>query len=194
MQGTCLKTEWCTWNYIFTLTLFTFDPFDPGEVAWILFGPKNTACSQNSLDSGRLLHLCSMVSMPCALDQAVVVHEPLHRRVSCFTVAFKRLSWILRTLYWIRCSGGWSLWRQISNNVGQHISTSMVECYSMSFRAGLRCRDEIVCPLIQCALQAMGPGATLFRTTVPLLTELGSSHISCRLLPRFGSCQFLDSE
>ena len=40
------------------------------------FGPKNAACSQNSLDSGRLLHPCSVVSMPCALDQAIVVHDP----------------------------------------------------------------------------------------------------------------------
>ena len=78
MQGTCLKTEWCMWNYIFMLTLFTFDP---GQVAWISFGPKNAACSQNSLDSGGLLHPCSVVSVPCALDQAVVVHDPLHSRV-----------------------------------------------------------------------------------------------------------------
>ena len=83
MQGTCLKTEWWMWNYIFMLTLFTFDP---GEVAWISFGPKNAACSQNSFDSGRLLHPCSVVSMPCALDQAIVVQCPLHRRVSCFIV------------------------------------------------------------------------------------------------------------
>ena len=41
-----------------------------------MFGPKNAACNQNSLDSSRLLHLCSVVSMPCALDQAVVVHDP----------------------------------------------------------------------------------------------------------------------
>ena len=39
----------------------------------------------------------------------------------------------------------------------------MVEYYSTSFRAPYRCRDEIVCPLIQCALQAMGPGATLLQ-------------------------------
>ena len=62
--------------------------FDPGEVAQILFGPTNAACSQNSLDSGRLLHPCSVVSMPCAMDQAIVVHDPLHRRVCCFTVGF----------------------------------------------------------------------------------------------------------
>ena len=29
------------------------------------------------------------------------------------------LSWVLRTL---RCSGGWLLWRHISNDVGQHVS------------------------------------------------------------------------
>ena len=85
MQGTCLKTEWCTQNYIFMLIFFTFDP---GEVTWISFGPKNVACSQNSLDSGRLLHPCSVVSVPCVLDQAVVVHDPLHGPVSCFTIAF----------------------------------------------------------------------------------------------------------
>ena len=107
------------------------------------------------------------------------------------------LSWVLRMLHWMRCSGGWSLWRQISNDGGQHISTLMVEYYSTSFRAnltGLRCRGESVCPLIQCALQAMGPGATLCRTTMPLLTELGSSQIACHPLSRFGSHQFLDSE
>ena len=32
------------------------------------------------------------------------------------------LSWVLRTLHWIRCSGGWLLWRHISNDVGQHVS------------------------------------------------------------------------
>ena len=26
MQGTCLKTEWYTQNYIFMLIVFTFDP------------------------------------------------------------------------------------------------------------------------------------------------------------------------
>ena len=46
-----------------------------------------------------------------------------------------RLSWVLRMLHWICCLGGWSLWRQFSNDVGQHISTSMVEYYSTSFRA-----------------------------------------------------------
>ena len=131
MQGTCLKTEWCTRNYIFMLILFTFDPC---EVAWISFGPKNAACSQNSLDSGWPLHPCSMVSMPCALDQAPVVHDPFHRWVSCFTIAFNDGRKCV-TLHSIRCSGGWSLWRQISNDVGQHISTSVVEYHSTSFRA-----------------------------------------------------------
>ena len=67
------------------------------------------------------------------------------------------------------------LWRQISNGAGQHISTSKVEYYSViqGSLTGLCYRDEIVCPLIQRALQAMGPGATLCRTTMPLLTELG---------------------
>ena len=83
------------------------------------------------------------------------------------------------------------------------ISTSMVEYYSTSFRelyiiqgslTGLRCRDEIVCPLIQHALQAMGPGAILCRTTVPLLTELRSSQIFCCPLSTFGSHQFWGNE
>ena len=37
-----------------------------------------------------------------------------------------------------------------------------------------------MCPLIHRAVQAMGPGATHCRTTVPLLTELRSSQISHR--------------
>ena len=117
MQGTCLKTERCMRNYIFVLMLFTFDP---GEVAWISFGPKNAACSQNSLDSGWLLQQCSMVSVPYALDQAAVVHDPLHGWVSCFTIAFNDGRKCV-TLHLICCLGGWSLWRQISNDVGQHI-------------------------------------------------------------------------
>ena len=57
------------------------------------FGPKNVACSQNSRDSGRLLHPCSVVSVPCALDQAIVVHDPHHRPVSCFTVYLGFWDW-----------------------------------------------------------------------------------------------------
>ena len=79
-------------------------------------------------------------------------------------------------------------WRQISNN------GRIVLYIIQGSLTGLRCRDEIVCPLIQRALQAMGPGATLCRTPMPLLTELGSSQISCRPLFRFGSGQFLDNE
>ena len=56
----------------------------------------------------------------------------------------------------------------------------MLLCIIQGSLTGLHCRDEIVCPLIQSAQQAMGPGATLCRTTVPLLTELGSSQISHR--------------
>ena len=181
MQGTCLKTEWCTWNYIFMSILFTFDP---GEVAWISFGPKNAACSQNSLNSDRLLHPCSVVSMPCALDQAIVVHDPLHRWVSCFTFAFNDGRKCVCLRFWERFIGyavREVLWRQISNDVGQHISTSVVGNYVIQGSlTSLRCRDE-------------GPGAILCRTTMPLLAELRSSQIYCRPLSRFGSHQFLDN-
>ena len=130
--------------------------------------------------------------MPCALDQAVVVHDPLHRWVSCFTVAFNDGRRCV-------CPGGRSLWRQISNDVGQHVSTSMVLgrmllCVIHGSLTDLRCRDEIVCSLIHPALQAMGPCATLCRTPLPLLTELRSSQISCHPLPKVGSCQSLDKE
>ena len=37
-----------------------------GLGGWISFLPKNAACSQNSFDSGRLLHLCSVVFILCA--------------------------------------------------------------------------------------------------------------------------------
>ena len=88
------------------LTLFTFDP---GEVAQILFSPKNAACSQNSLDSGRLLHLCGVVSMPCALDQAIVVHD-LFTDESAASLLLSTMagnaSEVLRMLHSIRCSGG----------------------------------------------------------------------------------------
>ena len=196
MQGTCLK-QWCTWNYIFMLTLFTFDP---GEVAWISFGPKNAACSQNSLDSGRLLHPWSVVSMPCALDQAVVVHDPpdespasqllstmagnasvLGSENTSFSTLFGRLIAMEADQYW--CGSAYI-----------HLSGRILLYIIQGSLTGLHCRDEIVCPLIQHALQAIGPGATFCRTPVPLLTELRSSQISCRPLSRFGSCKFLDNE
>ena len=90
------------------------------------------------------------------------------------------------------------LWRQISNDVSQHnynyLNGRILLYFIQGSLTGLRCRDEIVCPLIQRAVQAMGPGATLCRPSMPLLTELRSSQISCRLLPKVGSCQVLDNE
>ena len=96
---------------------------------------------------------------------------------SCFSVAFKRLSWVLRTLHWIRCSGCWSLWRQISNN------GRIVLYIIQGSLTGLRCRDEIVCPLIQRALQAMGPGATLCRISDNSATPHRARVITYFLLP-----------
>ena len=92
--------------------------------------------------------------------------------------------------------GRLSLWRQVSNDVGQHIHLNgrILLYVIQGSLTELRCRDEIVCPLIERAVQNMGPGATLCRTTMPLLTPLRSSQISCRLLPRFGSRQVLDNE
>ena len=90
------------------------------------------------------------------------------------------------------------LWRQISNDVGQHnyiyLNGRILLNFIQGSLTGLRCRDKIVCPLIQRVVQAMGPGATLCRPSMPLQTELRSSQIYCHPLSRFGSRQFLNNE
>ena len=127
--------------------------------------------------------------VPCALDQAVVVHDPLHRWVSCFTVAFNDGRRCLCLRFWEHFIG-YTVWEVDCIHLNGRILLYTIQ----GSLTDLRCRDKIVCSLIQCALQAMGPGATLCRTTVPLLTESESSQISCRPLPRFGSCHSLDNE
>ena len=67
--------------------------------------PKECSMQSNSLDSSWLLHPCSVVSMPCALDQAAVVHDPLHGWVSCFTVAFNDGKRCVCLRFWERIIG-----------------------------------------------------------------------------------------
>ena len=117
-------------------------------MAWISFGPKNATCSQNSLDWLIAAAVQHGVRAMCPGPGSSGPWSPSQMSLllhCCFQQQEMRLTEILRTLHGIRCSGGWSLWRQISNDVGQHISTSVVEYYSViqGPLTGLRCRDSI---------------------------------------------------
>ena len=69
--------------------------------------------------------------MPCALDLSVVSPDSLLLSMKAGDVSFLGSE----NASLVHYSGGRSLWRQVSNDVGQHVSTSVVECYSLSLGA-----------------------------------------------------------
>ena len=59
--------------------------------------------------------------MPCALDQAIVVHDPLHRRVSCFTVPFSDGRRCICLRFW-ECFIGYTVQIWLLSIFGQRVA------------------------------------------------------------------------
>ena len=175
MQGTCLKTM-VHMKLRFHVNILS----RLIQVRWHNFclAQRTQHAVRILVDFCRRLWLTS-APMPCALDQAVVVHDPLHRWVSCFTVAFNDGRKCLFLRFW-ECFVGYAVWRLVAMEANQkwcgsaciHLNGRILLYVIQGSLTDLHCGDEIMCPLIHCALQAMGPGATLCRTTMPLITEL----------------------
>ena len=143
-----------------------------------------------------------MVSLPCALDQAIVVYDPLHRWVYCFTIAFNDGRKCVCLRFWehfIRYSV-WEVDRYGGRSVMMSVSIYPTQWWNTTVHHSglpdlpmLPGRD-CVPPHPTCSARHGTRCHTLCRTTKPLLTELRSSQISCCLLSRFGSCQFFDND